>query len=102
MDYGFKSSTSWNLASDASLHIGRVDGTDTCLSAVSLYDIQTPELKPCIYTGPLPPPLLSTPSFAEKAFVWGPTTRQIVSAASSTCLTAGLYLFALRRTESVQ
>ena len=52
--------------------------------------MQEPSVKPCIYTGPLPPASLFGPSFGSQAYVWGTTTAQVVHASSSLCLTAGL------------
>jgi hypothetical protein len=83
-------STVWGMQSDdTAVHVGTAgDGGSLCMEA-DLHS-SAPVLKPCIYTGPIPPATVVGASFASQTYVWGPTTQQIVSGGGGTCLTAGL------------
>ena len=70
--------------------IGQAGTTRQCLTANHNQNVQKPSVKPCIYTGPLPPASVFAPSFSSQAYVWGTNTAQLVNAGSSLCLTAGL------------
>ena len=84
-------STAWGMAADEQVHVGRAGATQTCLQAPpSAAGAGTaPAMKRCIYTGPIPPVSVAAPNFGTQAYVWGPTTAQVVAASSSECLTAG-------------
>ena len=83
-------STAWGMLPDEQVHIGQAGATGKCLtSSPGGGAVQTPTVSKCIYDGPIPPVSVLAPNFASQAFVWGPTTAQVVDSSSSLCLTAG-------------
>jgi len=81
--------TKWGMGYDEQFHVGSVAGGQQptqCITSSTFSD--APAIENCQYAGPLPPPL-NAPVFGSQAYVWGPTTKQIVSGGAA-CLTAGL------------
>ena len=63
-------STVWGMKSDdTNVHVGTAgSGGKLCMENANS---QVPVLKPCIYTGPIPPVrLFDTTSFGSQAYVW--------------------------------
>jgi len=94
-------STVWGMLPDEQLHVGQAGTTGNCLTSNPVQTtswcqcrsgspIGTPTMTKCIYTGPIPPLSVADADFGTQAFVWGPTTAQVVAAETSLCLTAGL------------
>jgi hypothetical protein len=88
-------SSGFGMTPDEQIHVGQVGASaqDVCLGSSQRQGssaFATPTVAHCIYTGPIPPVSVDEPSFGEQAYVWGPTTAQIINTASSMCLTAGL------------
>jgi len=90
-------STVWGMLPDEQLHVGQAGTTGNCLTSNPVArgvhggsPIVAPSIQECIYTGPVPPLSVMSTNFGTQAFVWGPTSSQVVAAETSMCLTAGL------------
>lgn len=80
----------FSLAPDEQLKVVEVDGQ--CLSSRQGSATSPPAFEPCVYSGPMPPPLSvgSNYAFGLQVFIWGGATNQIVTGGDGTCLTVGL------------